>query len=103
MSTYICQPVTCAQAKILFRSDTSVNDKGFRAEWKAVAPVAPVAGGWGDWGSWSSCSNNKYHYLHTIYTLSTHYLHTIYTLSTVFPLCLGAVCCWWGGWMMAGY
>ena len=20
-----------------------------------------------------------------------------------FPLCLGAVCCWWGGWMMAGY
>ena len=46
-------------ANIKFHSDTSVNAKGFRAEWKAVTKTVPVAGGWGAWGGWTSCSNNK--------------------------------------------
>ena len=46
-------------ASIKFHSDTSVNAKGFRAEWKAVTKIVPVNGGWSGWASWSSCTNNK--------------------------------------------
>ena len=46
-------------AAIKFKSDTSVTNKGFRAEWKAVTKTVPVNGAWGSWGGWTACSNNK--------------------------------------------
>ena len=46
-------------ANIKFKSDTSVNNKGFRAEWKAVTKTVPVNGGWGSWGGWTRCGNSK--------------------------------------------
>ena len=46
-------------ANIKFKSDTSVNNKGFRAEWKAVTKTVPVNGGWGSWGGWTRCRNSK--------------------------------------------
>ena len=47
------------QATIKFHTDTSVNNKGFRAEWKAVQKKTPINGGWSSWGTWGSCGNNK--------------------------------------------
>ena len=46
-------------ANIKFKSDTSVNNKGFRAEWKAVTKTVPVNGAWGNWGGWTRCGNSK--------------------------------------------
>jgi len=45
--------------KIKFKSDSTYQYKGFRAEWKAVKKVAAVDGVWSAWDAWGTCSNNK--------------------------------------------